>query len=229
MYQQIILQENDETDNSSESSYSSTDSGIDDDSRSLTSKKKELDLKNKPERKKSTMKGSGKRTGRSNSPSKKLAKKGSKKSKSPAKKKNKGRSNSPKRIIDTIQSRRSPGVISIEKSADEIKPSELIANVKDEIITQSTPLRPSEISVGRAFTKRTARLSKNNNLKFQLEEQKLQNLEKQKLDAEAKRINILKARIALAKERVRWFKELGIGKIFIVIYNATIIIIISYQ
>jgi hypothetical protein len=94
-----------------------------------------------------------------------------------------------------------------------VKPSEIISSRTVDNSTVSTPLRPSEIITGRTFTKRTAGLSKSNNLKLQLEEQRLQNIEKQKMEAEAKRIKILKARITLAKERVRWFKEMGIGNI----------------
>ena len=215
MNQQIFLEEVEDSDSSS-SSYSSDSDTDDDGSKSYASKKKEFEKKNSPETKKSSKKGNAKRTGRSASPSKKKKKTNLIKRSASPKKGKKGRSKSPKKTKSIIESRsRSPGSIITNETDDDqpttpyTRPSDIVSNLKDQ---SATPSRPSEVSSGRNFKKRSTRLSKNN-LKLQLQEQILQNLEKQKMEAEAKRIKILKSRIALAKERVRWFKEMGIGNI----------------
>jgi hypothetical protein len=132
------------------------------------------------------------------------------------------RSNSPnkssrgKRSIQrrsaTIQVDKSTPKNKIALDESSPKPSEITSprSNNDDAIS---PLRPSEISLGRKFKKRDATLTKGKNLKILLEEQRLQNIEKQKAETEAKRIKILKARIELAKERVQWFKELGVVKV----------------
>ena len=211
MNKQIDVEEDDDSYVSSSSSYSDTDSSDDDGDGdgSKASKQKVPENKNNSEIKTPSKKGK-KSAGRSSSPSKKSGKNSSKKrSTSPSKRrtkiKSRPRSRSPsKKVRVSEQTVKREGELAV-------RPSEIVSSRIDENSSQSAPLRPSEISSGRTFTKRTARVSKTNNLKFQMEEQRLQNIEKQKMEAEAKRIKILKARITLAKERVRWFKEMGIG------------------
>lgn len=217
MNKEIDLDEDDDESYSSQSSSSSvsrSDFGDDDGSKSIggLSKTKETE-------KSVSKKSSVKRTGRSRSPSKK--KSTNRKSKSPSKRKSM-RSNSPnkssrgKRSIQrrsaTIQVDKSTPKNKIALDESSSKPSEITSprSNNDDAIS---PLRPSEISLGRTFKKRDATLTKGKNLKILLEEQRLQNIEKQKAETEAKRIKILKARIELAKERVQWFKELGVVKV----------------
>ena len=212
MNKEIIEEDDDDDDQSysSESSSSSmTGSALDDGSKSTSG------LSKTKETEKISISKKVKRAGRSKSPSKK--KSSNKKSKSPSKRKS-GRSRSPdktplqRRIAKYDKSDTTTPKIKSDESSSP-RPSDLISPRNSNNDDAITPLRPSEVSVGRTFTKRNARLSKGKNLKILLEEQRLQNIEKQKAEAEAKRIKKFKARVELAKERVQWFKELGIIKL----------------